>query len=493
MENRDARTYTHVRTPLCVVPARLSRRAVGGAWARTPPPAVGRAPPSPQRTPPAAPARVAPALSYWFPRSRAGRPLVRTEQGAARGGASEQSVMGRRRAPTFPPVPPRGAPASGARRRPAVRAGGGRSPGGRSRHRGRGPGWGQRRHTRRLPPRGKGSEAKRRPCGKRIGGRLFPQLRSASLPPRRPPRVAPGSPRLSRSPSPLPPGTCSSRGQRPHLVGNAGTRGCTAPDRRCQQVLYGFCPSCGFPRRLAPRRALHAGGAPTAHPSSSSLPPRLSPSSRCPSPTSRPLSLLPEVAPARAPGIPVPHHPRGLPPSQPSISPGCPVQLTGGGEPAPRCRRRSPGFPLFVRRSPLGRRRPRARARGGGRGPGRPPANRRQRCVGRRPMGAGLPRVIGGRAAAWPECQRGVSPPAAESGRPPPPPLPCPSLPSPASVWERRGRPGASSCMRSHGGGGGSSLPGAAPAPRRAEVKRGRGRGVGGTERRGRSDLLGPF
>lgn len=46
--------------------------------------------------------------------------------------------------------------------------------------------------------------------------------------------------------------------------------------------------------------------------------------------------------------------------------------------------------------------------------------------------------------------------------------------------------------MRSHGGGGGSSLPGAAPAPRRAEVKRGRGRGESG-ERRGGSDLLGPF
>ncbi|XP_036234492.1 uncharacterized protein LOC118683958 [Molothrus ater] len=192
------RTETHVQihtsaAPLCVFPARPSRRAVGGAQARAPPPAVGRAPPSPQRTPPAAPARTAPALPYWFPRSRAGRPLVRTEQGAARGGAPEQSVIGRRRAPTFPPVPPRGAPASGARRRPAVRAGGGRSPGGRSRHRGRGPGWGQRRHTRRLPPWGKGSEAKRSgdPAGSGLRGRR-PALPAAPL---RFPAAAPPTPR----------------------------------------------------------------------------------------------------------------------------------------------------------------------------------------------------------------------------------------------------------------------------------------------------------
>ncbi|XP_037982861.1 basic proline-rich protein-like [Motacilla alba alba] len=403
--------HTHTYTATCrLFPARPSRTAVGGAQARAPPPAVGRAPPSPQRTPPAAPARAAPALPYWFPRSRAGRPLARTEQGAARGGAPEQSVIGRRRAPTFPPVPPRGAPASGARRRPAVRAGGGRSPGGRSRHRGRGPGWGQRRHTRRLPPRGKGSEAATlREADYGGDGRLFPRRRSASLPPRRPPRVAPGSPRLSPPPSPLPLGTCGRRGQRPHPVGNAGKRGCTAPDRRCQQVLGGFCPSRGFPRRLAPRRALRAGGSPTAHPSSSSPSPRLSHSSRCPSPTSCPWSLLSRVAAARAPAIPVPHHPRGLP-SQPPGPPGCPVRSPEEPSPPRGAAAALPVF-LFLFAAPHSGGGAPGPARGGvGGAPGRPPANRRQRCVGRRPMGAGLPRVIGGRAAAWPECQRGVSP-----------------------------------------------------------------------------------
>lgn len=365
--------YVHARTPHRAFPARPSRRAVGGAQARAPPPAVGRAPPSPQRTPPAASARTAPALPYWLPPSRAGRPLVRTEQDAARGGAPEQSVIGRHRAPTFPPVPPRGAPASGARRRPAVRAGGEGARAGGAATAGAGRG-GVSAATPGASRRG-GREAKRSgdPAESGLRGRrpVFPQHRSASLPPRRPPRVAPGSPRLS-PPSPLPPGTCSRRDQRPHPVGNAGTRNCTAPGRRCQQVFGGFSHSRGFPRRLAPRRALHAGGAPTAHPSSSSPPPRLNSFSRYPSPTSRPRSLLSRVDPARAPGIPMPHHPRGLPPSQPPRPPGMPGSLTGGAEPAPRCRR-SPGFPLFVRRSPLGRRRPRARARGGGRGP-RPPA-----------------------------------------------------------------------------------------------------------------------
>ncbi|XP_068861139.1 uncharacterized protein [Aphelocoma coerulescens] len=166
---------THTQVPPTPVspgfPARPSRGAVGGAQRRAPPPTLGRAPPSPQRTPPAASARAAPALPYWLPRSRAGRPLARTEQGAARGGAPEQSVIGRRRAPTFPPVPraappPRRAAAAGCEGGGGG-GGGGRSPGGRSRHSGREPGWGQRRHTRRLPPRGKGREAERRPCGER--------------------------------------------------------------------------------------------------------------------------------------------------------------------------------------------------------------------------------------------------------------------------------------------------------------------------------------
>lgn len=87
-------------------------------------------------------------------------------------------------------------------------------------------------------------------------------------------------------------------------------------------------------------------------------------------------------------------------------------------------------------------------ARGGGGGgvgrwgvggaPGLLPANRRQRCVRRRPMAAGAPARDRRLPAAWPVCQRSVcaargeSPPPDESGAPrPPPPFPRPSARSP--------------------------------------------------------------
>lgn len=357
-------------------------------------------------------------------------------------------MIGRRRAPTFPPVPPRGAPASGARRRPAVRAGGGRSPGGRSRHSGRGPGWGQRRHARCLPPRGKGREAKRRPRGERVTGAAAGSSRSAAPLPCR--RAAHPAWRRDAPGVLLLPHRC-------HLVRAAaeagartlsGTQALEAARRRTgaanrfSAASPSFLPSRsrGFPRRFAPRRTLHAGGTPAAHPSSSSPTPQLSPSGRRFSTISRPRSVLSWVAPARAPGMPVPHHPwDSLGPSRPN-SPGCPGRLPEEPSPPRGAAAALPVF-LFLFAAPRSGGGAPGPARGGvGGAPGRPPANRRQRCVERRPMSSGRPRVIGGRAAAWPECQHGVSPPAAESGRPPPPPLPCPSLPSTASVWERRGR-----------------------------------------------------
>lgn len=307
-----------------------------------------------------------PALPYWFTRSRAGRPLARTEQGAAQGGAPEQSVMGRRRAPTFPPVPPRGAPASGARRRPAVRAGGERSPGGRSRHRGRGPGWGQRRHTRRLPPRGKGSEAATlREAAYGGDGRLFPQRRSASLPPRRPPRVAPGSPGFLLLPHRCHPVRAAAEDS---VRTRSGTQTQEAARRRTGAANR-------FSAASVPPAAFLAG---LPHGGLSTRAALLQPTPVAPVPHRD--AAPPVAAPARGPSygrfplLTCPRDPHAAPPpGTPSVpaarTPGMPGSLTVGAKSTRRCCRRSPGFPLFVRRSPLERQRPRARARGGGRGP----------------------------------------------------------------------------------------------------------------------------
>lgn len=102
--------YTQIHTSMCpttslCIPCRALTQGCGRGLGRAPPPALGRAPPSPQRTPPAAPARAAPALPLLVPPGAApGAHWPAPLQGAARGGAAEQSVIGRRRTPTFPPV-----------------------------------------------------------------------------------------------------------------------------------------------------------------------------------------------------------------------------------------------------------------------------------------------------------------------------------------------------------------------------------------------------
>lgn len=341
------------------------------------------------------------------------RPLAGAGRGAAGAAACEQSVISacsaRRPFPQFPARPPppsaRQEGASGAAPAPP---GGGSPAGAAASPRG---GLGS---VPPHPPRGKGSDAAfpretgprhRRGCGD--CGWIFPAP-PARLPPptRRAGRAREhglhvAGPAVPTGSQQLPP--C--RGfARPH----------PAQGLPSAQELPCFFSS---PRSPGPPAAAHR----VQPPPQSGLPPVPLPvvspparTARCPRPSLR----RPPAAPP--PGTPSPLRDTRFSPHSPGDVPAGPAVPPGGAathrwrEPRLTGARAAAAlhpllyFPLFVRRSPFRWRLPRPRAGGGGAWLPAAPANRRQRCVRRRPMGAQPLRVIGGCPAAWPECQRGV-------------------------------------------------------------------------------------
>lgn len=208
-----------------------------------------------------------------------------------------------------------------------MRAGGGRSPARPGREEpaqraGAGPGSAPPHPTPPVAGEGKGSEAQRRPCGKRVTGAAAASSRSAAPLLRR--RAA--HPAWRRDPPGfllllLLPHRC-------HLVRAAAEAGArTLPGAQAKEAARHWTGAANrfsaapLPPSLLPPAAFLAGlprGAlstravllqPTPELQS---PPHLSPSSRRPNPIPCPRSLLSRVAPARVPGCP--GDPRAAPP-----------------------------------------------------------------------------------------------------------------------------------------------------------------------------------
>lgn len=243
-------------------------------------------------------------LSPSSPRGRP-RPRPAGREPATAAAAAGRAGLRRDRPATAPP--PRGQ---------ARRSGGKPGRGSRASPRsGRGPGEGQRRHARRLPPRGKGREEKRSEAKRRLRRGAGPRRGSGSA--RRGRRLAlprsagplPG-PRTAHhppggGPRPPPPATCGRGACRPRRSPALGaprrarTRGCTSPARRCQQV-----PGSSALARPPPSSPAGPAGSPRSLPSPRSAAP-LTPSGRRLGPISRrPRSLLSPGPPAVASGSP---------------------------------------------------------------------------------------------------------------------------------------------------------------------------------------------
>ncbi|XP_051466261.1 basic proline-rich protein-like [Apus apus] len=305
---------------------------------------AGLSPPAPQRRP--RPRPRATLTSAHPAGARPRPPPIGSPRGAApapigrrrpRAGTCEQSVIsacGRRALPqpTFPPVPraaapaqpagrgeaPPAAPPPGATRARERPAGGAAAP--RS---GRGPGEGQRRHTRRLPPRGSGAE--RRPRGKQQTGSAPPAGPRGTHPHPLVPRLPP--PR--RDPPPgalllllLLPGTCSRGTRRCPALGTPGRAGTRAVRRRPGGADR--FPAAPPPPRLPAAflaRPLCPRGSPAPSPQTTQQP-------RCPGRRS-PLPLPPQAEQPPAPLPRVPRHrrppPRGPPGSPRRAIPGDPL------------------------------------------------------------------------------------------------------------------------------------------------------------------------
>lgn len=272
------------------------------------------------------------------------------------------------------------------------------------------------------------------------------------------------------------------------------------------------CPAGSLPRGRV------GGGLPLlgGHPAAPVAPPRLAPSGhrvglisrpcRCSRPLLppsrphyppfapvRPSESLCRAIPAGLPphlGTPRPHRARGVPwPLSPPAGPAVPAthrwqepRLTGAH--AAAALRPLPLFSSFCSPLPIQVAAPRALRAGGGEAGLRAcrrqwPAKVCEAAANGRPAPARDRRLPRGVASVSARRARGKSPPPAESG---------PSRPVPSPPQLRRGAAGAAWRFpaREVTRLGGGSLPGAAPArppaPRRAEVKRGRGRG----ERRAR-------